>query len=491
MTKVLCLFLICSIWTLAHSQQRVRHYDFFVQTLPTDLFQFSDKNLTQTPWQAMYRWHNETLTLGDTAITPQVLLDLDQRNSAEFLNSQQQIRFNVFNRIKVDVSDKPCLKNEFLINGVPVAAVGSIALSQNQKTEIQFCAAGQKKYKLTYGYFDRIDMDFDVNNQIVKQFDYSQMNQFKTSGAFMDKTFPLDWPQSRIQITVPPMVQLHTDDLNVAWRRFILKWPTSFMRPDLKTKKKLSTYSDHIFTELVNNQKIKFQNIPEGSSVYEYVDNTGHIWNTSVYRSSNTEAGFRLSGLLSSSGSIVFVGDALLSHFFENEFGFDWGGWATHRFGVKVRGFGTVAELDGLRSKTPDNLILTSSEIRINATQGLWNLDEIYGFSAGALQISWAGASANYYSAGFYAGRSMPQVLDQVLNFIPWFRSQKYIDADFAYLIPQKSDLQTGYIGNVHSKLFVNKDFYLEFGVGFFSVSSTKKSSLNTQLGTFGIGILL
>jgi hypothetical protein len=377
------------------------------------------------------------------------------------------------------------------INGSVVPEFGSLALSETEDTKIEFCGRAQPKATLIFRNFEKLDFDCDAGTKQCLEFDCDAKSSENLFANFLDKSFPNGCNTKRTEFRSVPFHQIYKDPLGVVWRRFIVAKPVQATRPETAGGSPTSSYLSEVSIPLTEGQTLNLTDLKLGTNIIEFKDKNGLIWNKQVFRSSGTEVGFRLSGLLSPSSSFIFVGDGMFIHFFENLPGAQWGDWGTHRFGLKLRSFGTVAQVDGSSFSTPTALSSTSAEARMNFKDSLWNLDEVFGGLVGMTQFSWQGASASYIAAGFYWGRSMPKGLDQIFNQVPWFRGQKYVDLDFALLNPITSGADFGYTGNFHGKLFITRDFYIEAGLGFFSLSSGIGKSLSTQLGTFGLGLLL
>jgi hypothetical protein len=217
------------------------------------------------------------------------------------------------------------------------------------------------------------------------------------------------------------------------------------------------------------------------------------------------ELSARLSGILSSEGSLVLVGEFAFNYWFEDLFGWTQYYLARHRWGLSTKYFQSLTNFslaNASSSKTSNSGILkvTTLDLKYRLSPGLWNRDESWGFTGSYQKVNFLTFDSSFLGNGVFWARSMPKVFDDMLNLLKIFRYPKWVDAELIfYYLPGEAKTKINfpnYALNFHGKVMWTNSFFGEAGFGLkqynfqdASVTPAKKLQFGSLYGTAGIGL--
>jgi len=234
--------------------------------------------------------------------------------------------------------------------------------------------------------------------------------------------------------------------------------------------------------------------IKEGDKVYKsYFE---------LYKGYSNELSARSSLVLSDAGLII-MGELAYNLWFEDILGYDQYHLTKQRWGISTRYFQSftkfkVGDFGNAQIKN------TSLDLKYRFTPGLWTRDETHG-----AMLSYQDVEVNQditdfkvpmVGVGWFWARSMPQVFDNLFNYIPIFRYPKWVDMEFIYFmnsLDATQKLETNFALNFHGQVLWKKNFFGEagFGVKRYAFIDTTNSfqrnigyQLTTLYGTVGLG---
>ncbi|MES2855562.1 MAG: hypothetical protein V4692_06855, partial [Bdellovibrionota bacterium] len=216
-----------------------------------------------------------------------------------------------------------------------------------------------------------------------------------------------------------------------------------------------------------------------------------------VYRGYPFEASARLSGVASATGSLVIIGEAAASAWFEH-LGFTQNDtFARQRWGVTSRYFKALQPFKS-NNRTIDTFTALNFDLKYNLLRGVWNRDELFGLIASVQSLSLDTTSANLAGFGFYWARTMPRIFNQAIELLPYFDYSKYVDLELVYYpLSLTNTIQAGgsFNLNFHGKVFWTKRVYGEAGFGLKKFEYADKTNNNvvsfaSTYGTVGLGVI-
>lgn len=217
----------------------------------------------------------------------------------------------------------------------------------------------------------------------------------------------------------------------------------------------------------------------------------------SIYRGYPFEASARLTGVVTTSGSMVVLGEVAGSAWFEN-IGFNHEYLSRQRWGTTARYFRALTAIDLGAGQSITDFSVLNADLKYNMVRGVWNRDELFGLIGSAQSLSLAGIQANLAGVGGYWARTMPKVFAEIFDLFPYMDYSKYVDMEFiVYPLSLSSNVQAGssFNLNFHGKVFWTERIYGEAGFGlkrfdFADRSKNASVSFSTAFGTIGLGMI-
>jgi hypothetical protein len=229
-------------------------------------------------------------------------------------------------------------------------------------------------------------------------------------------------------------------------------------------------------------------------------DNQSHKSYLDVYRGSAGEASLRVTGVGSTDGSFILLGEGHVSWWFNDLFGWQNNYLSKQRWGVSAKYFSSVVDFPVSTSdggKEDVSLNVLQADLRYRFDQGLWERDETVGLIAAYETVTMASDVVPKLGAGIFWARSMPRALDTWLSKIPHMNCPKWVDLEFiTYFSSPDTDikLENDFLLNFHGKVLWTPTFFGEAGFGvknyhFRRDSDESGAKLTTFYGTLGVGI--
>lgn len=216
--------------------------------------------------------------------------------------------------------------------------------------------------------------------------------------------------------------------------------------------------------------------------------------NYSIFRGYSTEFSMRVAGAMSSDYKINYLGEIAYNQWFENLFGWENPNFSQQHWGVSLKHFTPLNA-----NETAFSLKLTTFDLKYRFSPGLWERDESWGLILGGEDVAINDIHGMFGGVGIFWARSMPKLFDDILNWVPFMRSPKWVDMEMMYyMAPLSAGVTNGtsptYSLNFHGKLLWTKYFFGEAGFGlktysYLKVSTNELVSVQALYGTAGLGI--
>ncbi|OYZ22874.1 MAG: hypothetical protein B7Y39_07335 [Bdellovibrio sp. 28-41-41] len=212
-----------------------------------------------------------------------------------------------------------------------------------------------------------------------------------------------------------------------------------------------------------------------------------------IYRSQPNEISGRFTGVLANSGQII-LGEVSYNRWFESLLGRN--SFSFQRWGLNLRYFKSFSPLF-VSDAQKENLTSLIGDIKYRFTPGVWTRDASMGIMFGYQDIVFGDFNATMAGGGWFWARSMPRVLDNIFNWVPFMRYPKWVDVEVIYYFsPLKSNitLNSPFSVNFHGQILWSKSFFGEAGFGlkryaFIDKTLNQEVELNTFYGTVGLGV--
>ncbi|WP_415062305.1 hypothetical protein [Bdellovibrio sp.] len=219
-----------------------------------------------------------------------------------------------------------------------------------------------------------------------------------------------------------------------------------------------------------------------------------------IYRGGAREASLRLTGVVTSSGDYVFLGEGHVSWWFNDLFGWQNYYLSKQRWGVSAKYFSSLTKLPASNSSGMNedvNLNVAQADLRYRFNPGLWEKDETVGAILAYESMSLGTVSVPKLGVGAFWARSMPRAIDYWFSKLPFFDYPKFVDMEFiSYVSSLDSGISLGsdYVLNFHGKVLWTQRIFGEAGFGLKNYYFEKKSDgsgakLTTFFGTVGLGV--
>ncbi|WP_291515608.1 hypothetical protein [Bdellovibrio sp. ArHS] len=219
-----------------------------------------------------------------------------------------------------------------------------------------------------------------------------------------------------------------------------------------------------------------------------------------IYRAGAGEASLRLTGVVTSNGDFVMLGEGHVSWWFNDIFSSQNYWLSKQRWGMSARYFTSLTQLpasDESGASENVDLKVAEADLRYRFTPGLWEKDETLGAIVAYEAMALGDANVPKLGIGLFWARSMPKSIDNWFSKIPFMNYPKWVDMEFVkYISSTDSDITLGddYVLNFHGKVLWTPSFFGEAGFGLKNYYFEKKSDgsgakLTTFYGTVGLGI--
>jgi len=455
-------------------------------------------------WQVRYHLTDNSVNIGGVKISPlsKVWNRVSKENECRVLKSN--VLFDATQIEMCEVNPNKIPKFKASLNGQSVALSGAILLVNESPIQGEFYF--EKIQKLIRVLLKRPAVnivDISVEKEQWKALLQNQSQTFSDLTLF-DYTFPY---RERIF-----NAQINTENNELVLRGFLgiqyallLEAPDAnqkkffSVRPQVKTNRDLITYSDKLKIDVY----VPEENNPYKSETWELTNLEKNKWTeivldygdskVSLYalRMPSFEASGRLS-VIKPGNEGVFLPNFELAMlgFHENFFSDHFDHFFTHRFGWRLRTFDSIGEINPLY-----RLGLTQGEFRILLRKAVWNIEETFGLLGAVYHFNYANTVATSPGIGFFWGRSMPNIFDQLIRWIPWFKYPKYTDLDFTYIPPHHHKAAGNLVLNFHGKMFFPNNVFFEGGLSYYQFSTYNTSikqttTLQVFVGTVGLGYM-
>lgn len=229
-------------------------------------------------------------------------------------------------------------------------------------------------------------------------------------------------------------------------------------------------------------------------------EKTTHKSYLDIYRGGAGEASLRLTGVLTSDGHYVVLGEGHVSWWFNDVFGWQNYYLSKQRWGVSARYFTTLTKLPASNdtgSSEDVDLRVAQADLRYRLNPGLWEKDETVGLIAAYETMKLGDFDVPKMGAGLFWARSMPRGLDYLFSKIPFLNHPKWVDMEFIKYFSSTDSgisLKEDYVINFHGKVMWTPRFFGEAGLGVKNYYFEKKedgsgAKLTTFYGTLGAGL--
>ena len=227
-------------------------------------------------------------------------------------------------------------------------------------------------------------------------------------------------------------------------------------------------------------------------------DGTPWVAHYDMFRSYASEFSGHFTGVLSASGQAVAMGELSAFHWFEDLGVTDNKTFALQHWGFDVRYFKAFSAFELAQGISVNNFDQLSFNLRYNLTRGIWNRDEIFGIMLSGQHLDFSTLSASLIGPGVYWARTMPKLLDDTFNLLPFLRYPKYLEAEFSYVlfaISPHTKAGATYNLNFRGKVFWRQSLFGEAGFGikqlqFTDTSASQQAAFTTAFGLIGVGLL-
>jgi hypothetical protein len=236
-----------------------------------------------------------------------------------------------------------------------------------------------------------------------------------------------------------------------------------------------------------------------------FVEHEGKIWKSyyEVYRGYNTELSGRLTGVITSTESVLLLGESAVQYWLESIAGWQNRWLSLQRWGVAARYFQSLAGLNLQEGEEPVLINVANVDLKYRISPGIWGRDPTVGLILGSQAVNVdfqvegvEPYKSNMLGGGVFWARSMPWFFDQMFNILPFMRYPKWVDWEFiTYVVPTNNYTQLGlnFAMNFHGKIQWTDQFFGEAGFGlknfaFVDIEQKRDFSLGMAYATFGLG---
>lgn len=221
-----------------------------------------------------------------------------------------------------------------------------------------------------------------------------------------------------------------------------------------------------------------------------------------LYKGYANELSARSSMILSDAG-LILMGELAYNIWFEDVLGYDHYHLTKQRWGLSTKYFQsfTKFKVGNFGDAELKNINL---DLKYRFTPGIWTRDESHGamlsYQDLEVNLDVTDFKVPMIGVGWFWARSMPQVFDDLFNYLPMFRYPKWVDMEFIYFVnslDSAKKLDTNFALNFHGQVLWKKNFFGEAGFGikryaFVDGANSFQRNIGYQLttvyGTIGLG---
>ncbi|MFN9067540.1 MAG: hypothetical protein ACK5V3_09945, partial [Bdellovibrionales bacterium] len=222
-----------------------------------------------------------------------------------------------------------------------------------------------------------------------------------------------------------------------------------------------------------------------------------------LYKGYANELSGRASMILSSSG-LILMGEVAYNRWFEDIFGWEDPTYSKQRWGVSAKYFQSFTKFE-VGDFGEAQLSVLNADLKYRFTPGIWTREESHGamlsYQDVDVKLDVTQFKVPMVGVGWFWARSMPQVFDDLFNYIPFMRYPKWVDMEFIYYglsMDSNKVLNSNFALNFHGQILWKNNFFGEAGFGMKryafidkvnSFQSNLGYELNTLYGTVGLGL--
>lgn len=208
------------------------------------------------------------------------------------------------------------------------------------------------------------------------------------------------------------------------------------------------------------------------------VEEDGHKYRAQfeIYRGRATELSGRLATLVTNDLEFVLMYEVALQHWFEKILFWDHYTLSKLRWGMALRHSDTLAAAVG-DDQAFKRIQVTTGDLKYRMTPGIWGRDPsvglifsgqnvAYTFKTNAQELT---AKAPMVGGGVFWARSMPKILDDFFNIVPFMRYPKWVDAEaiwYPLILEEGKTSVYSFAFNFHGKVQWTPSFFGEAGFG-------------------------
>ncbi|MDW8190377.1 MAG: hypothetical protein RMK80_05345 [Pseudobdellovibrionaceae bacterium] len=462
-------------------------------------------NFPQFDWQVPYKIDHDQFLIGGVNFAPDSLIwkhgkKLD--NNCLELRSDISYDLSLYQNCPAPISVKK-LKTVVLINDQPVDPKGIIVLTKDRPITIKvYFAKNNRQISATLYAPKAKFVDLQVENGV-----WSGLLQIHSEltpdHQWLAQSFPIE--ENLIKVTAGKQNGLVSVKGYLGVRFNTLLSPPNQEdvirfneRPLIDTNRTLISYQSHFkFPVLIAENAVSPKRVyweAKDLKFGEWKELTHNHRNTKLsyhaLRMPKYEASGRLTLSYGEDNKIINNLEFAMLGFIENPVSDQLDHWLTHRLGWKIRHLQNVHQNLELYQ-----IQLSQVELRYHLQPGVWNIETTYGLLFGQYHFRFVNVPYKQMGFGFYWSRSLPVLFDRFLRWIPFLKYPKYVDLDFTYIPPYRSDVSFSAILNFHGKIFFPSRIFAEAGFSILRLSSFNE---NTQelfqghsfMGTLGLGYM-
>ncbi len=305
------------------------------------------------------------------------------------------------------------------------------------------------------------------------------------------------------------------------------KIPSSKLRLYMSKNVPKGTYRDGVkikgrkqATSSLSSQEYKIQSIPSSneftwsfkaqenaktnrSSIL--ISDAGQTYTSyfEIYKGYSNELSARLSMILSTSG-LILMGEGAYNLWFEDILGWENYWFSKQRWGLSTKYFQSITKYK-VRGFGEAELNVINVDLKYRLTPGLWTRDESHGLMTSYQNVDVKLPITDFkvpmLGFGWFWARSMPKVVDEIFNLLPYMDYPKWVDMEFIYFassLDASKKLNFNFALNFHGQVLWKDNFFGEAGFGikrydFVDLTNPYQANLgyqlNTLYGTVGMGL--
>ena len=188
-----------------------------------------------------------------------------------------------------------------------------------------------------------------------------------------------------------------------------------------------------------------------------------------IFRATSTELSARFSALTTLDANITILGELSASHWFENILGWDNYILSQQRWGLATKHFQTLTDIVIASGFDPLKWSTTTVDLKYRLASGVWGLQETVGLIASYQHLVLGDETVPLAGAGVYWAKSMPEIFDRMIRWLPYMDHPKWVDMEFLFYpmsIDSSNSVQSVWALNFHGKILWSESVFGEAGFG-------------------------